>query len=274
MAAAFWHVPFTVPEMSTGMVPPSGPGVVPCSTAASENVALLPLTVNEKDVMVNESHVSFVATVAVVSATDHVRVHDADGSDIVDDDRVPPSLTVKSNIAVPVYPLFVMYGQVHVPANGLAGVEVAPLPPEVDVEQAAPRPAKRAADKTHRGATPVITTTRLAHQGYARKGSRCLAPGLPHVPRTSQHGQWRILGEVWISLVEEAEAEHRAACRGGLLAVHAALAESGVRDIHGWDPIHRRRRRVASRTSPHRIRMMFGGIACRRVLSRTAARTV
>jgi hypothetical protein len=42
MAAASWHVPLNVPEMSTCVGPPSGPGVVPCRTAAPENVAVSP----------------------------------------------------------------------------------------------------------------------------------------------------------------------------------------------------------------------------------------
>jgi hypothetical protein len=110
------------------------------------NVAVSPLTVNEKDVIVNEPHVSFAATVAVFPATDQVRVQEADGSDVVVDDRVPPSFTAKSNIAVPLYPLSVVYGHVHVPAKGLAGVEAAPLLPEL--EQPAATPATKASDNT------------------------------------------------------------------------------------------------------------------------------
>jgi uncharacterized membrane protein len=165
------HVPFTVPERSTSPVPPSGSDVVPCSTAASENVAVSPVTVKENDVTVNEPHGAFAATLAVVPVTDHARVQEADGSDVVVDDRVPPSLATKSKVAVSLNPLFVVNGHVHVPANGLAGVVGAPLP--LELEQAAAMAAKRASDQAYRG-NPATTTSRVTHPRHASKGPPAL----------------------------------------------------------------------------------------------------
>jgi hypothetical protein len=94
--------------MSISIGPPSGPGVVPCSTAAPENVAVSPVTTNESDVRVNEPHVVFEGTVAFVPETVHGRVHDAGGSDVAMETSVPPSPMVKTMVAVSWYPLFVI----------------------------------------------------------------------------------------------------------------------------------------------------------------------
>ncbi len=142
MAAASWHVPLNVPEMSICIGPPSGPGVVPCSTAAPENVAVSPVATNESDVMVNPPHVVFACTVAVVPETVHGRVHDAGGSDVVVETSPPPSPMEKTMVAVSWYPLFVMYGHVHEPGleKGFAGEEL-PL----ELAHAAPTTATKAA---------------------------------------------------------------------------------------------------------------------------------
>jgi hypothetical protein len=105
----------------------------------------------------------FGATLAVIPETVHVRVHEAGGSDVVVERSVPPSPTVKTNVAVSVYPLFVMYGQVHVPGpeNGLAGGEE----PWLELAQAAPTPASRATLPSARITLVGVTASRVAHLG-------------------------------------------------------------------------------------------------------------
>jgi hypothetical protein len=166
MAAASWHVPLNVPEMSTSVGPPSGPGVVPCSTAAPENVAVSPVTTNESDVRVNPPQVVFAGTFAFVPETVHGRVHEAGGSDVAVETSAPPSPMAKTMVAVSWYPLFVMYGHVHSPGpeKGFSGEE---LPCEL--AHAAPTTATKAARVSPRSAPAGITANRVAHPWSIRK---------------------------------------------------------------------------------------------------------
>src|SRR5690349_12931453 len=65
--------PPRLPEMSTAMLPPSGPGVVPCSIAVAKANAMPCSSLNEYEVMVNPPHVCPARAVAVDPETVHFR---------------------------------------------------------------------------------------------------------------------------------------------------------------------------------------------------------